>query len=176
MARLLQIAQLGHPVIRDSASRVEDAQHPEIRSLIDDMMVTLRDAGGMGISAPQVYASKRIIIVAPHPNSRYPYAPHMEPAVMINPEITGRSSDMEKDWEGCLTIPGVRALVPRHKTIRVRYVSRSAASIETDYQGFVARVVQHEIDHLGGIVFLDRIESSKDIVMEKEWRKIAAQR
>ncbi len=176
MTRLLQIAQLGHPVLRKRAADVEDVQDPQVHSLIDDMLLTVTDANGVGIAAPQVYESKRIFIISSRPNPRYPYAPEMEPTTMINPEIIGKSPDTEKDWEGCLTIPGVRGLVPRHKAIRVNYVSDRGETIETQYSGFIARVFQHEFDHLEGIVFLDRLESTKDIVMEKEWLKIIAQR
>ncbi|MCP4932891.1 MAG: peptide deformylase [bacterium] len=176
MARLLQIAQLGHPVLRKRATDVEDVQNPQVHSLIDDMLLTVSDANGVGIAAPQVYESKRIFIISSRPNPRYPYAPEMEPTTMINPEIIGKSLDTEKDWEGCLTIPGVRGLVPRHKAIAVSYVSDQGETVETKYSGFIARVFQHEFDHLEGIVFLDRLESTKDIVMEKEWLKMIAQR
>jgi len=95
---------------------------------------------------------------------------------MINPEMTWASSDREKDWEGCLTVPGIRGLVPRHRAIRVRYHTRNGALIETEYEGFLARVFQHEVDHLDGLVFLDRVESTEDLVTENEWKKIIAQR
>ncbi len=93
----------------------------EVRALIADMLATLRDANGVGIAAPQVYESRAIFIVASRPNPRYPDAPSMEPEVVINPEIIERSSEIVKDWEGCLSIPGIRGDVPRHRQIRVRY-------------------------------------------------------
>ena len=95
---------------------------------------------------------------------------------MINPEMTWASSDKEKDWEGCLTVPGIRGLVSRHRTIRVRYRARDGALIEKEYEGFLARIFQHEVDHLEGLVFLDRMESTKDLVAENEWQKIIAKR
>jgi len=100
----------------------------------------------------------------------------MEPTAMINPEITWASSEMEKDWEGCLTVPGIRGLVPRHRALRVQYYGREVAMVEASYEGFLARVFQHEVDHLDGLVFLDRVGSTKDLVTEKEWQRIIAQR
>ena len=176
MARALEIAQLGASVIRERAAEVIDIHDPQLQAFIDDLFATVADANGMGIAAPQVSVAKRIIILSPKPNNRYPYAPTMKPTAMINPEMTWASSDREKDWEGCLTVPGIRGLVPRHRAIRVRYQTRDGVLIETGYEGFLARVFQHEVDHLEGLVFLDRVESTKDLVTENEWQKIIAQR
>ena len=121
MARVLEIAELGAPVIRERAVEITNFQDSALQAFIDDLFVTADESNGMGIAAPQVYASKRIIIISPRPNTRYPHAPTIEPIAMINPEITWSSSEMEKDWEGCLTIPGLRGLVPRYRAIRVRY-------------------------------------------------------
>jgi peptide deformylase len=175
MARILEIAQLGAPVIRERAAEVMDIHDPQLQALIDDLFATVADENGMGIAAPQVSESKRIIILSPKPNARYPYAPTMEPTAMINPEMTWASSDSEKDWEGCLTVPGIRGLVPRHQAIHIRYQARDGVLMEMGYEGFLARVFQHEVDHLDGLVFLDRVESTKDLVTESEWQKIIAQ-
>ena len=115
MARALEIAQLGASVIRERAAEVIDIHDPQLQAFIDDLFATVADANGMGIAAPQVSVAKRIIILSPKPNNRYPYAPTMKPTAMINPEMTWASSDREKDWEGCLTVPGIRGLVPRHR-------------------------------------------------------------
>lgn len=176
MPRVLEIAQLGAPVIRERAVEIADIHDPQLQALIDDLFATVADENGMGIAAPQVSVSKRIIILSPKPNSRYPYAPTMEPTVMINPEMLWASSEMEKDWEGCLTVPGIRGIVPRHQAIRIRYHTRQGVMVEAAYEGFLARVFQHEVDHLDGVVFLDRVESTKDLVTEKEWQRIIAQR
>jgi peptide deformylase len=176
MAHVLEIAQLGAPVIRERATEIMDFHDPQLQTFIDDLFSTVADENGMGIAAPQVSVSKRIIILSPRPNVRYPYAPTLEPTAMLNPEITWGSSEIEKDWEGCLTVPGIRGIVPRHQTIRVRYQTRDGVTIETEYEGFLARVFQHEVDHLDGLVFLDRVESAKDLVTEVEWQKIIAQR
>ena len=93
---------------------------------------------------------------------------------MINPEITWAGSDTEKDWEGCLTVPGLRGLVPRVTEISIRYRSRDGSLVEDRYTGFIARVFQHELDHLDGLVFLDRMESTRDLMMEQEWQKLIA--
>lgn len=176
MARILEIAQLGASVIRERADEVTDIHDPHLQAFIDDLFATVANENGMGIAAPQVSESKRIIILSPGPNARYPYAPTLEPTAMINPEMVWASSEMEKDWEGCLTVPGIRGLVPRHRAIRVRYHARDGLLIETEYKGFLARVFQHEVDHLDGLVFLDRVESTKDLVTENEWQKIIFQR
>ena len=172
MASILEIAQLGAPVIRERATKVTDIHDPHIQTLIEDLFATVEFEKGMGIAAPQVSVSKRIIILASNPNARYPYAPTMEPTVLINPEMTWASSEKENDWEGCLTVPGIRGKVPRHRTIQVRYQNRYGAVIEAKYDGFLARLFQHEVDHLDGLVFLDRMDSTQDLVTEKEWHKI----
>lgn len=174
MSHVLEIAQLGSPVIRERAAEVTDFHEPQLQALIDDLFATVAAENGMGIAAPQVSISQRIIILSPKPNARYPYAPVMKPTAMINPEMTWASSDSEKDWEGCLTVPGIRGLVPRHRAIRVRYQTREGVRIETQYEGFLARVFQHEVDHLDGLVFLDRVESTLDLATENEWQKIIA--
>lgn len=175
MADVLEVVELGAPVIRERAAEVTNIHDPQLQAFIDDLFVTVADENGMGIAAPQVSVSKRIIVLAPKPNARYPYAPTMEPTAMVNPEMTWSSFEMENDWEGCLTVPGIRGLVPRHRAIRVRYQTRTGVEIETEYEGFLARVFQHEVDHLNGMVFLDRVESTKDLITEKEWQRIIAQ-
>ena len=171
MPILRQIAQLGNPVLRTPASRVELLASAAVRGLADDMLATLREADGAGIAAPQVNESQSIFIVASRPNPRYPDAPTMEPEVVVNPEILERSPDLVKGWEGCLSIPGIRGEVPRHRRIRVRYRNLGGELIECELTDFVARIFQHEDDHLHGIVFLDRLESVRAIVSEREYQK-----
>lgn len=172
MPRILQIAQLGHPVLRQRALEVADPQSTEIQEVIDDMLVTVADANGAGLAAPQVYISRRMFIVASKPNLRYPHAPEMDPTPVINPEITWKSNEIYNDWEGCLSIPGIRGLVPRHKAIRIEYTTRNGKRTKQYLSDFIARVFQHEYDHLEGVVFLDRLESTKKIITEKEWLKL----
>jgi len=169
MPILRQIAQLGQPVLRGVAVKVDKPADPEVQALIDDLLVTVAEVYGVGIAAPQVYEPLSIFIVASRPNPRYPHAPEMAPTAMINPEILWKSTEMEKGWEGCLSIPGLRGMVSRHKRIGVRYLSRTGELREEEYEGFLARVFQHEFDHLQGMVFVDRLESTLELVTEKEY-------
>ena len=172
----LQVAQLGHPILRQRAKLVVDISAWEIQKLVDNMMATVMDVDGVGIAAPQVYQSVRIFITASHPNHRYPDAPEIPPMAIINPKILFHSQKTEKDWEGCLSIPGVRALVPRWTKVKVSYYTREGKKIVIAYDDFLARIFQHELDHLNGKVFFDRLENLKDIYMEKEFQKIIAKR
>ena len=172
MTKLLEIYQLGSDVIREVAQVVEDVQSDEIKQLIEDMIYTCNHLNGVGIAAPQVNASQAIIIMASKPNERYPHAPMMEPTALINPQIISHSEEMIKDWEGCLSLPGIRAQVPRYTQIKVSYTDTNATEHIVTFKDFVARIFQHEYDHLLGKVFIDRVESTKDIVMEKEYKRI----
>lgn len=172
MPILRQIAQLGQPVLRKTAGKVADPASPAVQALIEDMLVTVAEANGVGIAAPQVYEPFSLFIVASRPSPRYPDTPQMEPTAMINPEIVWMSDDTEKGWEGCLSIPGLRGLVPRRRRIGVRYLTRSGEMREDEYSDFLARVFQHEFDHLQGMVFVDRVESTRDLVTEKEYQRL----
>ena len=172
MAVLRQIAQLGHPVLRQETRPIPDPAAPEVQSLIDDMRVTVAEVSGVGIAAPQVYESQRLFIVASQPTSRYPDAPAMVPTPMLNPELLWQSEETEKGWEGCLSVPGLRGLVPRSTRIRIRYCTRDGISREEEYTGFLARIFQHEYDHISGLVFLDRVESTRDLVTEREYQRL----
>jgi peptide deformylase len=169
MPILRQIAQLGQPVLRRVAGKIADPADPVVQALIDDMLITVADAEGVGIAGPQVFAPLSLFIVASRPNRRYPHAPLMEPTAMINPEIIWVSDEKEKGWEGCLSIPGLRGLVPRRMRIGVRYLTRTGEVREEEYGEFLARVFQHEFDHVQGMVFVDRMESMRELVTEKEY-------
>ncbi|AMV40546.1 peptide deformylase [Planctomyces sp. SH-PL62] len=171
MPVLRQIAQLGNPVLRTPAEEVAFPLSEEVRELIDDMLATLREADGVGIAAPQVHEPLQIFLVAPKPNPRYPDAVEEAPIVAINPEIVERSDEMVKGWEGCLSIPGLRGEVPRHRRIVARYRDVHGAEVVREFEDFVARIFQHEDDHLRGLVFLDRLESPRDVVAEREYRR-----
>jgi peptide deformylase len=174
MSVLRQIAQLGHPVLRQETGLIGDASDPALRVLIDDMLATMAEANGVGIAAPQVYEPVRLFIVASRPNPRYPHAPAMEPTAMINPEILWQSDETEKGWEGCLSVPGLRGLVPRSLRIGVRYLSRGDGVCEEELSGFIARVFQHEYDHISGMVFLDRVASNRDLISEREYLRLVS--
>lgn len=167
-----EIAQLGAEVLRQKAEAVADVRTAEIRWIIAELQSTLAGTQGVGIAAPQISESKRIMIVASRPTPRYPHAPRMEPTVMINPAFEALSDDKEKDWEGCLSIPGIRALVPRYRRIMIRYTDQLGDSVELQLDGFVARIFQHEYDHLEGRVYLDNVEDNQDIVSESEYLKL----
>ncbi len=170
---LRQIAQLGQPVLREPARPVDDPADPAVQALIDDMLVTVSDANGVGIAAPQVHEPLALFIVASRPNPRYPHAPVMAPTAMLNPEIVWGSDETEKGWEGCLSVPGLRGLVSRHRKIGVRYLTRAGELREEEYTDFIARIFQHEFDHIRGLVFVDRVDT-RDLVSEKEYLRIIA--
>lgn len=166
-----EIALLGEPVLRQIAQPIDDVTHPEVQELAEKMLFTLEGSNGVGLAAPQIFESKRIIVVASKPTKRYPYAPQMPATVMINPEFIPLSDVMEKDYEGCLSIPSIRALVPRYQFIRVTYTDLTVQRLEVDFEGFIARVFQHEYDHLNGLVYLDRVDSNQDIISESIFLK-----
>ncbi len=174
MGRVLEIAELGNPVLRKRAEEVDNLQGQAFQALIDDLIATAFDANGVGIAAPQVSESRRVFIMSSHPNARYPNAPKMKPTAIINPEIIFNSDETVKDWEGCLSIPGIRGIVSRHKFIRARYFLRNGIEEEREFSDFVARIFQHEYDHINGVLFIDRLESNKDIITEKEYKKLVS--
>ena len=175
MPTLLQISQLGNPILREKANKIEKIDK-DIKSLVEDMMATMAEASGVGIAAPQVYRSERTFIVASKPNARYPEAPFREAFAVINPEIIATSEEIVKDWEGCLSVPQMRGLVPRHQTIKVKYLNIQGEEIEEEMSGFLARIFQHEFDHLEGIMFLDRVEDNKELISDKEYQKMMAEK
>lgn len=171
MSQRLEIAQLGNPILRRCAQPVTQVNHPQIQRLIDDLILTVNQTHGVGIAAPQVSVSDCLLIVASRPNLRYPHAPIMEPTAMINPRIINCSGEPVKGWEGCLSIPGIRGLVPRYPMITVEYTSREGKLHQVELTDFVARIFQHELDHLEGKVFLDRLETTQDLMSESEYQK-----
>jgi peptide deformylase len=174
MAELLQISQLGNPVLRQTAELITEIQAQPVQSLIDNLLATLQHSNGVGIAAPQAGVSQRLLIVASRPNPRYPHAPEMEPTPMINPRLVNHSDEVVKDWEGCLSIPGIRGLVPRYREIAIEYCDRHGNLQRQELTDFVARIFQHEFDHLEGYVFLDRLESTQDIITDQEYLKLIA--
>lgn len=169
MTKSLPISQLGNPILRQIAQPIYHVQDDWVQTLIDEMLTTLREGNGVGIAAPQVGQSYRLLIVASRPNFRYPNAPEMDPTPMINPHLVRHSREKVKDWEGCLSIPGIRGLVPRHGWIDVEYTTRDGKLQQQRLTDFVARIFQHEFDHLNGLVFLDRLETVQDIITDQEY-------
>lgn len=171
MTESLLIAQLGNPILRQQAQLVDNIRDEGIQQLIDQLITTATASNGVGIAAPQVSESYRLFIVASRPNARYPNAPEMAPTAMINPKILAHSAEKVKGWEGCLSIPGIRGLVPRYQAIEIEYISREGQLHRQELTDFVARIFQHEYDHLDGIVFLDRVESTQDLITEQEYQQ-----
>jgi peptide deformylase len=169
MTKRLTISQLGDPVLRQLAQPIDCVQDAQVQMLITNMMTTLVESNGVGLAAPQVGRSLQLLIVASRPNPRYPHAPEMEPTAMINPRLVAHSGEIACDWEGCLSIPGIRGLVPRYREIEVEYTSQDGTLYQQRLTGFVARIFQHEFDHLNGLVFLDRLESVQDIITDQEY-------
>lgn len=174
MTEKIDIVQLGAEVLRLKAQPVDDFAGPEFRQLVELMQSAMLDSNGIGIAAPQLGISKQVVIVASRPTARYPKAPEMAPIVMVNPVYQVVDPTLEKDWEGCLSVPGVRALVPRYRSVRVDYQNPEAEACQLLLEGFPARVFQHEYDHLLGLVYLDRVETNRDIVSESEFFKLIA--
>ncbi len=174
MSQVREIVQLGAEVLRLTAAEVLDIHAPVIQNVLSDMLTTLADTHGVGIAAPQIAASWRMLVVASRPSARYPHAPEMQPTIMINPRFEPVSTAKESDWEGCLSIPGIRALVPRYKQIKISYLDRAGNAVEQHLSGFIARVFQHEYDHLDGLLYLDRVLDNRDIISETEFAKLMA--
>jgi peptide deformylase len=152
---ILKIARMGHPVLLQRAEPVADPTAPDIRRLVRDMIETLHDAGAAGLAAPQVHAPVRLFVfrVGEGRTSGDADDRPVGHTVVINPEIEPVGEDARLHWEGCLSVPGLRAAVPRHWRIRYRGVDTEGAAVGGEVTGFHARVVQHEYDHLDGILY-----------------------
>lgn len=159
MANILAVAQQGEPILNLIAAPVLQYEFNGawLKTFSQAMMDTMLDRQGVGIAAPQVYVSKRVIIVASRPNLRYPDAPWMDAMIMVNPEIMEASKHQVVGQEGCLSVPEQRGAVARADEIRVKYANIQGEVFEQVFTGFPARIIQHEVDHLNGILFVDRI-------------------
>ena len=167
----MKIFEIGADVLRQPAMPIEDVHDPAVQGLIDELLETVFAANGVGIAAPQVGHSLQLMIIASRPSPRYPYAPEMAPLAMLNPRISKQADSLTKDWEGCLSVPGIRGLVPRYDWVEIDYLDRDGGQHSVKWEGFLARVFQHEYDHLVGKTYLDRLESNLDIVSESEFQK-----
>ncbi len=166
---ILKVARMGHPVLRQVARPVgEDALgSPEIRALVEDMVETMEECDGVGLAAPQVHVSRRIVVI--RTSEEEPEGGHAGALVLINPETRPLSEAMVTDWEGCLSIPDVRGQVPRPKAIAVEALSADGEALGFEVRGRAARIVQHEVDHLDGILFPDRMEDLKSLMFLEEY-------
>src|SRR5690606_34948969 len=159
-----EIRLLGDRVLREKVSPVEKVT-PELRSLIDDMFETMYAEDGVGLAAPQIGVGDRIIVVDPRLEG-------IEPFALVNPVIAEQSPDREKGEEGCLSLPGLKELVERSTTVIVEGLSPEGEEVRMPAAGLLARVLQHEVDHLDGILFIDRVSPLKRRMLLEKWRKV----
>jgi peptide deformylase len=175
---ILKVARMGHPVLRAKARPLErsEIRTAPMQRLIDDMLDTMSEYHGVGLAAPQVHEGLRLFVAMLDPGEDDKSAEAKnEPFAIINPEITVVGREIVEDWEGCLSIPDVRGRVPRAKEIKVRAFDRFGERIELSAHGFPARVIQHETDHLDGVLFFDRMKTFETLTFLDEyaryWRK-----
>jgi peptide deformylase len=157
---ILKVARMGHPVLRAKARQLEKSEirGAVIQKLIDDMLDTMAEYHGVGLAAPQVHEGLRLFVAALDPGDGDDEE-DIVPIALINPEITVVGTDVVEDWEGCLSIPDIRGRVPRAREVKVRALDRNGSRIELSASDFSARVIQHETDHLDGVLFFDRMTS-----------------
>ena len=160
------VLRMGHPILREVAAPVERFGTRDLRELVQDMDDTMRSRNGAGIAAPQVGVSLRVVIFEITVNPRYPQAEPVPYTVLVNPELEPIGTDREEGWEGCLSVPGLRGLVPRWQQLRYRGFDIEGRPIDRTVAGFHARVVQHEVDHLDGILYPMRITDLRNLGYE----------
>lgn len=152
------VLRMGHPVLLQKALPVEAFDTPALHDLIEDMQDTMQHMNGAGIAAPQIGVSQRVVIFGVGHNPRYPDAEQVPYTVLINPKLTFIGDEMEEGWEGCLSVPGMRGMVPRYQRLHYQGYDQYGNVIDRLVSGFHARVVQHECDHLDGILYPIRIQ------------------
>lgn len=153
-----KVLRMGHPVLRRIAEPVDVFDSPELHALVADMMDTMAAYDGAGLAAPQIGVPLRVMVFGIERNPRYPDAEPVPMTTLVNPSWDVLDDALESDWEGCLSVPGMRGRVPRYRRIRYRGYDPEGMLIERDVEGFHARVFQHEHDHLDGVLYPDRIE------------------
>jgi len=170
---LLKVARMGHPVLRTRARAIDrgELRHASMQKLIDDMIDTMHEYHGVGLAAPQIHEPLRIFIAAIAPENEDPLSPDDDPMVFVNPVITPAGPEIVEDWEGCLSIPDIRGRVPRARAIRVTAMDRAGGKIDIVSHDFPARVIQHETDHLDGVLFLDRMRTFETLSYLEEYAR-----
>jgi peptide deformylase len=168
---ILKVARMGHPVLRTKTRALErsEIRHATVQKLIDDMIDTMTEYRGVGLAAPQVHEALRFFVAVLGAGDDEDA--EIEPVVLINPEITRVGSDIVQDWEGCLSIPDIRGRVPRAREIKVRALDRNGDKLELRAQNFAARVIQHETDHLDGVLFFDRMKAFETLTFLEEYSR-----
>jgi len=172
---ILKVAHMGHPVLRAKALPVRPDQiaTPEFQRLLDDMFETMAEYSGIGLAGPQVHTGLRVFVAGLRVADRIEalHDDDMPFVALINPEIVPTSDTLVEGWEGCLSIPDIRGRVPRATSIRVRAWDRTGRRIEIEASGLPARVIQHETDHLDGVLFFDRMTSFESLTYMDEYRR-----
>jgi peptide deformylase len=170
---ILKVARLGHPAIRTAAHEIDPAmiKSPEFQRLLDDMVDTMREYTGVGLAAPQVHLSIRVAVLEVSHHPRYPDMPEVPLTFLINPQVTILDAATIDDWEGCLSIPDMRGVVPRYKQLRLVGLGRQGETLDFVASDFHARVIQHETDHLNGEVYLDRMPNLRSLSHLAEWQR-----
>jgi peptide deformylase len=170
---LLKIARMGHPVLRGVASPVEDPGAPWVTRLVEDMIETMEDAGGTGLAAPQVHRPCRIVVfrVSGERLTELPGDVAQDLTALVNPVVETIGPERAFGWEGCLSVPGLRGVVPRHLRVRYSGTGLDGEVIEREVEGFHARVVQHECDHLDGVLYPQRMTDHRLLVFVEELQR-----
>jgi peptide deformylase len=170
---ILKTSKLGNPVLRQQAKEVNPSElkSPVMQKLIDDMIETMHEYDGVGLAAPQVHESLQMAVIEVDKSKRYPEAPDIPLLVLVNPVIIKKSETVQNGWEGCLSVEGFRGIVPRSKTVEIRYLDRQGKKRQLDADDFLAVVIQHELDHLAGKVFLDRMPDLATLTHLKEFER-----
>ena len=173
---ILKVARLGHPILRSKAKPIDpkDITSAPVQKLIDDMLDTMSEYHGIGLAGPQVHEGLRVFIAGIEKEDRRTGEVEIVPTVVVNPEVTPLGRDLVEDWEGCLSIPDIRGRVPRNRRVRLRGFDRDGAPIDMELEDFPARVVQHEYDHLNGVLFFDRMKSFESLSFLEEYSRFWA--
>lgn len=174
---ILKVARMGHPVLRACARPLErqEIKSARVQTLIDDMIETMLEYRGVGLAAPQVHESLRLFVAlleeGDRASDRADEGTDPDPVVMINPQLTVIDDEIVEDWEGCLSIPDIRGRVPRARAVSVRALDRRGNPFDLRESNFSARVVQHETDHLDGVLFFDRMRRFESLTFLEEYAK-----
>lgn len=163
-----RVLRMGDPELRRVSAPVERFDDACIEELIQDLWDTMAARGGVGIAAPQIGVALRVVVFGFEESERYPHAPPVPPTVLINPEIDPLDDELVDGWEGCLSVPGLRGIVPRHRRIRYRGFDAEGRPFERRVEDFHARVVQHECDHLDGVLYPQRMRDLTTLGFEEE--------
>lgn len=172
-----RVLRAGHPTVRDGCDRYPEEKlgSEDFERLVDDMFESMRDYDGVGLAAPQIQEPYRIVVYELRDNDRYDVEDEViEPTVLVNPSIVARSDSTVTDWEGCLSLPDLRGKVPRSESITVEALHPSGETVRREASGFEARVIQHELDHLDGTLFVDRMEDLSTLSYLDEYHEYHA--